>query len=158
MDTNFIDKKIITPECLLVGQLCQPLELFGITLFDYVRQYDDGYRICLCNRPDWLHHFYAKDFHKHGSYEGKASLYPASYTLAKSLPFQSIFKEARSFYNIDNVIAITKPGINFCEFFFFAGEPNNFELENFYLNNLDLLDRFILFFKDKGANLITKWG
>jgi len=124
------------------------------SLFDYVRLYADGSRICLCNRPEWLTHFYAHDFHQVGVFEGSFDIYREGYVLLQTVSHPEILQNAKMYFNLDYCIIIIKPSKTFCEFYHFASTPDNPSIVNFFLNNLDLLDRFILYFKDKAAGII----
>lgn len=135
--------------------IAEPLKQFGIHLVNFVRLFKNGHRINLCNNPAWLQHFYNREFYKIGMFEGDPALYSSGYTLWPTLSGENIFYEARSCFDIDHGITIIKSRKYYCDFFYLAGHTNTPSIINFYLNNIDLLDRFILFFLDKGKSIIN---
>lgn len=139
-----------------IVQICKPLQDFGIHLFNFVRMFKDGSRINLCNKPEWLEYYYQKEFYKIGIFEGIPDLYTSSYSIWPILSGQDIFYDARTHFNIDHGITMIKSYKKYCDFYYFGGYPDNPNIINFYLNNIDLLDRFILYFKDQAAKLITQ--
>ena len=67
--------------------------------------------------------------------------------------FNLVFEEAKHF-NIDHGITVTDKDEDSCTFYQIGTTPENAHLNNFYLNNFDVLKIFINYFKDKGAHLI----
>jgi hypothetical protein len=139
-----------------IAEICKPLDKLGITSFNYVRTYDDGSQINLANIPSWLEHFYNNEYYHIGAFERHPSNYQSGYALWPHLSGQKIFFDARTYFNIDNGITIIERQSNYCDFYYFGTTSDNHTIINFYLNNLDLLKRFILYFKDKADSIITK--
>ncbi len=137
-----------------ITEICMPLNKLGITSFNFVRTFDDGSQINLSNTPTWLHHFYENDFYLIGAFECHPSKYVSGYSLWPQLSGQKIFCDARSYFNIDHGITIIERNIDHCDFYYFGTTSNNHGIINLYLNNLDLLKRFILYFRDKSSNII----
>lgn len=138
-----------------IAEICQPLNKLGITSFNYVKTCNDGSQINLANTPTWLEYFYANEFYQVGAFERHPSRYETGYALWPQLSGQKIFFEARAYFNIDNGITIIEKQTDSCDFYYFGTTTTNTGIVNFYLNNIDLLKRFILYFKDR-ANLIIK--
>lgn len=155
MDVDFLHNHISVTSSQDIAAIANAPKKAGITLFDYVRLYADGSRICLSNRPEWLIHFYARDFHRLGLFEGNFDLYSENYALSIAMPHQEIYNDAKTYHNIGHSFSITKPSKNYCEFFYFAGSADNNSIVNFFLNNIDFLEKFIFYFKDKAAKIIT---
>lgn len=138
-----------------IAEICNPLNKLGITSFNYVRTYDDGSQVNLANIPAWLEYFYENEFYHIGAFERHPSKYQSGYALWPQLSGQKIFFDARTYFNIDNGITIIEKQLDSCDFYYFGTTTNNSSIVNFYLNYIDLLKRFILYFKDR-ANLIIK--
>jgi len=138
-----------------IAEICKPLNKLGITSFNYVRTYDDGSQINLANIPSWLEYFYDNEFYRVGAFERHPSKYQSGYALWPQLSGQQVFVDARAYFNIDNGITIIEKQADSCDFYYFGTTTNNQSIINFYLNNIDLLKRFILYFRDR-ANPIIK--
>ncbi len=139
-----------------IGEICKPLHKLGITSFNYVRTYDDGSQVNLGNIPAWLEYFYENEFYRIGAFEKHPSNYESGYALWPQLSGQKIFFDARTYFNIDNGITIIEKQMDSCDFYYFGTTKNNAKIINFYLNNIDLLKRFILYFKDRANSIIKQ--
>ena len=138
-----------------IAAICKPLDKLGITSFNYVRTYDDGSQVNLANMPAWLEYFYENEFYRIGAFERHPGQYESGYALWPQLSGQKVFYDARTYFNIDHGITIIEKQIDSCDFYYFGTMTNNPGIVNFYLNHIDLLKRFILYFQDR-ANLIIK--
>lgn len=67
------------------------------------------------------------------------------------------WKDTRDNFNIGNGITIEKNGSHYKELFYFSAHKDNYDINNFYLNNLDLLNKFIFYFKDKASKTINRF-
>lgn len=139
-----------------ISQICQPLTEFGITFFHYVRSFKDNSRINISNKPKWIEHFYNKKFYMTGSLAGKNELYDSSYFLWSTLKYQDIYTDAREYFDIDYGITIIKKLPDSTEFVHFGANHGNGQVVNFYISNIDFLNRFILYFKDQAKALIDR--
>jgi LuxR family transcriptional regulator, quorum-sensing system regulator SolR len=157
-------KQIIKDDhfCLLTAKdidaICRPLKMLGITSFDYVRTFDDGSKIPLCNNATWLCKYYNNGLYKAGNFENRPCVYKAGIALWSSISNQKVFAYGREYFDIDNGITVQKPSkdMKSCEFYFFGGSRRNVHLAEFLINNVELLEHFILYFKDRAAELINK--
>ena len=138
-----------------ITEICKPLKKFGITSFNYVKTYHDGSQVNLANTTEWLEYFYKNEFYQIGAFERHPSKYESGSALWSQLSGQKVFYDARQYFNIDNGITIIEKQLDSCDFYYFGTTADNRNIVNFYLNNIDLLKRFILYFKDR-ANLIIK--
>lgn len=154
---------VILPEnhfTLLSGdemdQICQPLKTLGITCFNYTKLCRDGSNLQLTNRPLFLKDFYAEGLYRQGRFEHTDEKRGSGYVLSSMLDeaAQKVFTFARNYHDIDHVITITKKGKSDVEFYHFGGPRQMITLPNFYLNNIDLLERFIVYFHEKAHSLV----
>lgn len=141
-----------------IAQICDPLKLLGITHFHYMKLYPDESNIQLTNHPLFLHDFYAKGLYIFGCFEYANQCHTPGYILSSTLnnDAQKIFSFSREQYDIDHVIAITKKNKDSWEFYYFGGPKSAVTLPGFYLSNIDLLERFILYFHEKAERLIVQ--
>ncbi|MEO8401579.1 MAG: LuxR C-terminal-related transcriptional regulator [Gammaproteobacteria bacterium] len=139
-----------------VAEICKPLDLLGITSFNFVKTYNDGSQINLSNIPSWLEHFFDNEYYHVGAFERHPSKYESGHALWPQLSGQKIFFDARTYFNIDNGITIIEKQTDSCDFYYFGTTAANTGIINFYLNNIDLLKRFILYFKDQARMIIKQ--
>jgi DNA-binding CsgD family transcriptional regulator len=151
------NKHIFITSTQEINQIIQPLkEFFGLTSFVYQKNFNDGSEIRLSNQPEWICFFYEKELYKDSLFER----HPSEFTKARILwsglsTHNSILDKARSF-NIDHGITFVEPCEDGCEFFFIGTEVKNHGVMSKYLAHLDLLGRFLDYFREKAKPLITK--
>ena len=139
-----------------IKSICKPLEEhFGLTSFVYRKNYYDGSEIILTNQPEWAAHYYAnQELMQQGTFDKHPDTYKSGFVLWSQLQgHQLILQHARQF-NIDHGVTIVKKVTDGIELYFFGTTSDRPEIVNYYLNNMDLLERFILYFKDQAADLI----
>ncbi len=149
---NIIRKHINLVKQEEAEQVCSPLKKLGIHYFLYVRAFDDQSRIQISTNNYWSEHFYEKKFYKIGTFENldvQSGLY-----LWSSLPCQQIFCDLRNYFQIDHGITLAEKTNDGVEYFHFGSFVGNYEINNFYINNIDLLKRFNLYFKTNAKKLI----
>lgn len=139
-----------------VNQIMSPLKTFDINHLVYVKKFADGSHINLSNHADWTDYYYQHQFFKVGVFEKGFSHYQSGYILWDAVVNQSIFKEAKDYFNIQHGITIVNKWENCCEFFYLGTTLNLPALNNFYINNIDMLQRFVLYFRDKAEKIINK--
>lgn len=141
-----------------IENICQPLfEMFHLNYFNYVKIKKNGARCILTNRPDFISTYYNNS----ELFSTKAVLFmenqkDLSYYLSSEFSDQASYIVARTEFNIDNGITIIQPSTQFTELFYFGTTRENSSNIKLYLNNIDLLYRFIFYFKDKAFDLIKK--
>lgn len=140
----------------LVEQICQPLTMLDITSFKHVINYTDGSQATLCSNGTWLEHFYQHNYQRLGYFEKHPHYYQTGFVLWQTLNQHKVFHDGRELFNCDNGITLVIRHEDCCEFYHFGSLPKHAHMPNFYLNNLDLLQRFILYFQAKGKELIRK--
>lgn len=145
-----------------IDKICAPLKkCFDLTLFHYFKRHKNSV-LDLSNNVSWTQHFYNQYLNKTAyranaldvskqNYQDGYLIYSTS--LDKS---NAVWNDASINFNIDHGIVLVEPGVDSCEFFCFGTEPKNPHMLNYYLNHLDYLRRFTLYFKDKASTFITK--
>lgn len=151
-----LDKHYSLLSAIEIDDICQPLKILCISHFTFTRLFKDGSKINLCNNASWLKHYYDHHLYAIGTFEGDFSIYQSGYTLWSNLASQQVFCDGKEFFHIANGITILQKHEHWCDFFHFGGTPKQSELINFYLNNIDLLERFNLYFLDKAADIIER--
>lgn len=132
------------------------IDFFRLTSFVYQKNFLDGSEIRLSNQPVWVRHFYANKLHQKSIFEVHPKRFKKNRIIWASLPqHQGVLKEARDF-NIDHGITFIEPSDNGCEFFFIGTQSNRPEVMANYLNHIDILERFLCYFRDKASRLIKE--
>lgn len=141
-----------------VEQICHdPLSSIGITYFNYIKIYNDGSRELLTNNAPWIDHFYAYSLYKTAGVVDIEYLLPKGYFLWSELKTDDLaYSQGRESFNIDNGISFVAKTKSYTTLYIFASTRNNEVINNFYVRNIDLFKRFILYFNDKGYSLLKK--
>ena len=147
----------------IVSKICEPLfSNFGLTVFGYSHFLANGRYLDICTHTQWQKHyleeFASKTFIK--DYIGKIRQTDTKYILWDNRPdipreknFSQFIIDSCS-YDIWHGFSIYKKHDNSLEAWHFATTKENYEVINFYLNRLDLLYHFILYFKDQAGKII----
>lgn len=136
--------------------LCLPLFSLGINHFVYHKNYLNGGEIRLSNNPRWLQHFYDGQYHRFSAFEKNPKELQTGYVIWAHLQNHNTVLDAAREFNIDHGISLVKRVTDGVEYFFFGTTRDNPQIINFYINNLQLLERFTVYFKERGAELIKK--
>jgi len=153
-----INKSSLVTNNSAVREICEPLGLIGITGFFFMRVYNDNSVIDLATHLEWGTHFFSKVYDN--SYEKQAiknHFFPSNYvSLWEHYPENIIWQEGKNFFRVGNGISIVHKHENYNEIFSFFTDSKNFKLNEFYINNIHLLEKFILYFKDRAKQLINE--
>jgi hypothetical protein len=149
-----LGEQFLKAGCKAVDKIAQPLfESFDLTFFSYKLSVDDQF-IFLTNNYDWLKNCIDKNyvaFLPVFQPEHDTILWDA---INKDNRIMIICDDARFNYNIDHGFTIIKSSENREEHFNFATTRDNYEINNFYLQHREILERFILYFRDKAKKII----
>ena len=137
-----------------IYEFCKPLLKKGITYFNYLKQFEDGSQVNLSNSGLWLEHYYHLKLYKSSLFQFNPNNYKSGFFLWPAESDLEVFKHGRDYFNSDNGITAIEQRIGYTEFCFFSGSLRDHWLANFYINNLDFLNKFILFFKDRFSEVI----
>lgn len=129
--------------------LCAPLEIFNITYFNYIKVFQDGTRLFFGNHPAWIKHFFDNKYFLKANFSANTEVWDEDFYAWYALPNDGVLSVARNDFNIDNGITIVDRYHKFTELFLFASNRSNVQINNFYLNNLNLLRHFVNYFKDR---------
>lgn len=155
---NFMKKAIP-----IVKNMTMDLQHIGVTFVSYLKISKDNNFLYICNSKKWLSYIYAKqdnnidDFvlpntfleekvHKNNYYNNtKFSL-----SLITGIPeHTNEFHSKLIENNIWHVLGLLRQKKNCIELISFGAHPNNNNIINVYLNNLDFFERYGILFKSK---------
>jgi LuxR family transcriptional regulator, quorum-sensing system regulator SolR len=155
--SNIFDNHLMIRAGADIAKICEPLKkFFNINDFNYEKIYKDNSKIKLTSRPDWMLCYYKQGFQYMGEYEVSFDQFQSGYKLTSVMSNQCIFTTAREEFNIDNGLVLVDKYDDYCELFWFGSIKGDHQAINFYINNMDLLRRFILYFKEKAADIIER--
>jgi DNA-binding CsgD family transcriptional regulator len=153
------EKKLNVTYAITAGEdlksICKPLLAVNIKHFCYLRLFKNGAHQLLCTDPEWVRSCYLYHY-AHTAFHQDPSNYQTGYELWTNPKDQTIITVAREQFNIAHGIALVKRIGEDCELFHFATSRDNFNIVNFYINNLDFLENFALYFKSRAQPLIKK--
>lgn len=139
-------------------ELCHPLyENFGITTFACLKFLKDGKILHITNNYEWLCFYVTQNlFNNVNRYideinsipENKVGYYLRSSKISNN--FNNVLEKFGLWHGISVYIRYPE----YTEAWCFATSSDNHFIHNIYLNHMDVLKHFILYFKAKGYDLI----
>lgn len=150
------DKHLFLTASSDMNEIISPLNKYNIIYFTYNKNYTDGTRIRLTTHANHLKVFLENEYFRTGNIDANPQLYLNQAILFSTLKNQALVEWLRNDFGIENGIYIVRKSELFTEFFSFAASLNNSQIVNFYLNNLDFMQNFCDYFKEKAKFLIAK--
>lgn len=132
----------------IVKDICKPLfDSTDICYFHYSKLYDNAKTCILSTHPEFYEYFWKchQEFFKK---------YSENIFLNK--PTSMLLLDNGIQFGIDRILVIVTRYKQYYELFGFGTRPGNDSILNFYLNNMDVLKKFTLYFKEKGEALIKE--
>ncbi len=142
-----------------VGEICEPLRGYGITHFLYSRLFfNDGSTYSLTNH--WESYFHHCKMRYSVSPPVSEKIMSNKFFYLPGMTRDSGYNQASydwiNLFDIGQPIYFIECQPNYLDFFIYGSTPDNAALINFYLNNIDMLEKFKFYFKDKANKLIAK--
>lgn len=144
-----------------IKEICSPLfSNSPVIYFEYAKFTSDGELSVFSTYPEFANlvienklAFTKTQFMNLGRYSLLNSSYiPSSFNFNK---YEMITNMAKFNFNIDHFFCITnKDNVNY-ELFVFACDAKNNCAIDYYLNNIEFLDNFIIYFKEKARKLLS---
>lgn len=132
------------------------LQSHRLSHFSYVRQYHDNSGLCLTTHPEITVDFYQYKFYNSLDFQFDFAHQDRAYFLwmCANENERKLFDHAKNYYNIANGIIVINNQDLYQEQFYFATDIKNQSANNFYVNNMNLLEQFGHYFKDKAHSMI----
>lgn len=143
-----------------IYSICTPLfECFEIHGFTFQRMYEDGGRIYLSSSEKWAKHFYSNNYFLASGFNKFSCL--SKINLLRNWPqsdtiFHQLMADAFHNFNYDNGIVINRYNKNSLDAFTFRGYSYDDQVNNRYLSQLAVLEKFIDFFLIKAQKLVKQ--
>lgn len=145
----------------VISEICEPLQkFFGFNLVTYRRFYLDGKLLYIFNNKKWMDFVlneelwitskFKEQIRKINSDASIFSLWDEKY-LDTDVVYQGLHT-----HNIWNGLSVYKKFDTYVETFAFAGDKSSSELLNFYVNHPEVIEHFILYFREKFNAFLKK--
>lgn len=140
-----------------IMDICAPLATLDITTFSHIRTFPNNRFSVLCNNIDFVCNYFKKNYH-HA--DPCVQLKPDVCDLGQLIVWDIIecqgktakmMKDAADF-NFRHVFTIIKHTKDFIDYYHFGTHLTNSSINQHYLNNLDLLDKFIHYYQGAVKN------
>jgi len=135
-----------------VLEICKPLfELFQINYFDHARFYPNGNMLLLFSNRDYVNFFI-----NHPIYKSPTNYITPGMHLWNSYIDLAFLGQVKEEFRHDHGLTIAIEKSEYIEIYNFATIANNNKIYDLYLNNQDMLYKFISFFQEKAKKIIAK--
>ncbi len=132
-------------------QICKPLQSLNITYFGHGRINEKGQTTGLSSDPGYLtYYFENKLFNLDLSVT--AAISKLNYLIWDDVPNSTdlqVYYNANNTFSVHHIFTILEVNEGITDVYHFATNTKNRAMNSFYIENLDLLKQFILYYKDK---------
>jgi DNA-binding CsgD family transcriptional regulator len=139
-----------------IKEICKPLQFLNTHLFTYMKNFHDGTQIYLSSEPQWVEDYFSLKLYESSYFEGDPASYVSGFKWWPEASDLPVFTHGRDYYDSRYGITLCQQTEDGCEFYFFSSGQNNKAMMDVYLNNLDLLEAFAVYFKEAAAPLLRK--
>lgn len=141
----------------IVRSICNPtLAPVGITFFDYIRVYDNGECWLLSNDNRITQYLFEKKIPIIAPAQQEIITNKFWYFVLPMNGYQKPVHEVKAYFNLAHFINLVERYHGYVEMFCFGTLSTNEGILNFYLNNMDFLEKFKLFFMEKISALVKQ--
>ena len=147
---------IALTSCHEIAQIMLPmLNVHGVTVFNYYRRYFDDSLIRFSTDSVWTEHYLKKDYLNKMTVPQSYLLKPVNYFIWLTEDCPEMLLDAAVNFDTSNGISLAFRHEHYIECFCFASTRNNTAIiNNFYLNNLDILKNYCHYFKERADPLL----
>lgn len=116
----------------------------------FTRKYPNQERFLIINDDKPIIDYFSQGFYRYGLFEKDTQTYQSGFHMWDHLPSDphKFYEYMRKEHSLAHGLTIVQQVGEFCDFFAFAAQPNNSQINNFYLNKKDLFTNFIQDFYD----------
>jgi len=141
-----------------VSAICAPLKELGITHFMHGRFFKTGSTFCLTNHWESYFNHCKKEYIISPPISKKVVSKKFFYipTFSRDSHFNAAAYDWQNLFNIGQPIYFIENEADHSDLFVFGTTPDNVDIINFYLGNIEILERFKLYFKSEAKKLIEK--
>lgn len=128
----------------------------GITYFNFARVYNDGSCCYFATQSRLIRYTFDQHVPVAAPVSPNLITNKFNYLVLPLGLYNKVIHDAITEFNLANFIDLVDRYENYFELYCFASTPDNPEIVNFYINNLDFLEKFKLYFKNKAAPLLKE--
>lgn len=144
---NSINDKLIN--------ICSPLfNNFSITHFFYIKIFSDNRCLYLCSDKKWVEHYIENKFQDDPLHFKSYIPDNMSFSLWSGFEKDKVYSAVYAFNVWNGFNIYEKQPDGSITTYAFGSTRSNVKMSNFYINNLDLLKNFILYFKNRSSDII----
>jgi len=141
-----------------VVQICAPLQYIGIDGFIYIKRFSDGSFIDLSTKLEWSEYFLTRylnekylnsDIQDHMLISKGVSLWELN-------PDNVIWQEGKQYFGYGNGVSICKDRGSYVDIFCFYTKASKQAANQFYINHMNILEKFSDYFLEKAVPIISK--
>lgn len=132
------------------------LRSMGISYFNYLRVYNDGSSSFLCTHNDMIKYLFANNVPVAAPVDNQFVTTKFNYMILPIGKYNKLLHHAKLNWDLSHFIDLVDRYEDYFELFCFGSTPNNSGIVNFYLNNMDYLEKFKIYFKEKAFDLLKK--
>ncbi len=137
--------------------LCQTtLAPFGITYFNYLRIYDDGWGYILSTRSQLVNYVFENKIPLAAPVQPEVVSEKFNYLILPVGAYEKSVHEVKVHFNAAHFINLVDRHNGYFDLHCFGSTANNNVIVNFYLNNMGILENFKFYFKKQAENLLKK--
>ncbi len=139
--------------------ICEPLEMHNIKYFVFARCFDDGSIYFLTTNSDASYYHFQKEYSFNPGISSNiltTEFCCLASPKSSNASFNQAYYDYKNLFNIDYPLYFFERCNGYVDMFTFGSAVNDFKIINFYLNNMDILENFKLYFKEKANKLIQK--
>lgn len=141
-----------------IAEICMPLLAHtGIHSFVCIRFYPDGTRTYVSNHANWLDHYFSQQYFYHRSHNNTYGFKAPEKGLLfwTGFEYDEVFHSAYE-HDIWNGVTMHEKEGDVHVAYLFGSTRDQPEMINFYLDHVDVLRRFIFYFKERSKSLLEK--
>lgn len=135
----------------LMKEICEPLQQLGITYFGHVRIDETGHFSAINNNPEFHSYYMDKKYYNYDIFMAKENrhtdfvIWDNVHQTGKS---SALYREGFDF-GLRHTFTLVEATPSAKNYYYFATKDSNNAINQIYINNIQLLKLFILYFKDK---------
>lgn len=138
-----------------IASIGQPLFSYTpIEFFNFVRVFKNGSRLSLCSRADFMDFYFSNQLYNSSVFVFNQECLNNRYFFHHTHIANSVIQVAAEKFNICYGLALIRQYDKYFDFYHFATSKSKTNIYNYYMNNIDLLERFSLYFDEKAQKII----
>jgi DNA-binding CsgD family transcriptional regulator len=138
-----------------IRQICKPLQALGITDFFYMRRYHDGTFINFATHEISSRIFFEKLYnHQYKKEDINNHIFMHEGLMLSELNAHNKIWQDVKLMGLGNAAALVQENKDYYEMYCFLSSIHNHKINQFYIENLDVLKQFLGYFDEKAKDLI----